>query len=179
VKALPPPGPWLHPSLVVADSVIEGYGLLAEASLTAGTVLWRLGGRIVARAEFQALLTAVQSNPEAPYLDAITVDGEHDLVLPAGSPVHFGNHSCQPNAWWADGFTVTARRDIPAGDEVTTDYATSTDHPDFVMACSCGAKACRATVTGNDWRLPELQSRYAGHWIPWLEQRIAASRRNE
>jgi SET domain-containing protein len=40
--------------------------------------------------------------------------------------VRYGNHSCDPNLWHADVVTITARRDIAAGEELTIDYAT---HP--------------------------------------------------
>jgi hypothetical protein len=134
---------------------------------------------VVTRAEFAQILAEAEASTDAPYVDAITLDGDHDLVLPPNTAVHFANHSCDPNAWWLDAVTATARRAIVAGEEVTTDYATSTDHSDFAMRCACRAESCRGIVTGDDWRLPELQVRYAGHWIPWLERRIAAGQRGE
>jgi S-adenosylmethionine decarboxylase len=39
--------------------------------------------------------------------------------------------------------------------------------------CTCGAPGCRRRVTGSDWQRPELQARYAGHFSPYLERRIA------
>ena len=42
------------------------------------------------------------------------------------------------------------------------------------MACACGAAACRGTITGHDWRRPELQRRYAGYFSRYLEKRITA-----
>jgi hypothetical protein len=29
-------------------------------------------------------------------------------------------------------------------------------------------------ITGDDWRIPQLQQRYAGHWIPYLQRLIDA-----
>ena len=60
------------------------------------------------------------------------------------------------------------------GEELTNDYATSTGDPGFTMPCRCGATECRGTVTGEDWRLPQLQERYGGHWVPVLLARIRA-----
>jgi len=34
-----------------------------------------------------------------------------------GQANHYGNHSCDPNLWWADGFTLIARRPIVAGED--------------------------------------------------------------
>ena len=67
---------------------------------------------------------------------------------------------------------LAARRDIAADEEVTNDYATSTSDPHFSMGCSCGSPLCRDTMTGNDWRLPELRQRYGDHWVPALITRI-------
>ena len=41
------------------------------------------------------------------------------------------------------------------------------------MRCDCGAADCRGVVTSEDWRRPDLQARYAGHWVPALAARIA------
>jgi hypothetical protein len=65
---------------------------------------------------------------------------------------------------------LVARRDIEAGEEVTSDYATSTGI-DYALTCNCGAAICRGTITGDDWRLPELQQRYGEHWVPALLRR--------
>jgi hypothetical protein len=43
------------------------------------------------------------------------------------------------------------------------------------MECACGADLCRGTVTGDDWRRPELRQRYGDHWIPALLARIRSS----
>ena len=72
-----------------------------------------------------------------------------------------------------DGRTVGARRDIAAGEELTLDYALFSSAPEWRMECHCGSALCRRVVTGNDWRLPELQERYAGHFSPFINVRIA------
>ena len=40
------------------------------------------------------------------------------------------------------------------------------------MECRCGTPSCRGVVTGDDWRLPELQARYAGSFSWYLAERI-------
>jgi hypothetical protein len=50
-------------------------------------------------------------------------------------------------------YTLAARRPIAAGDEVTSDYGTSTGEADFAMPWSCGSALCRGTITGNDWHV--------------------------
>jgi uncharacterized protein len=94
------------------------------------------------------------------------------LVLPPGQLNHYGNHSCDPNLWWIDAYTLAARRPIAVGEEVTNDYVTSTGSADFTLACRCGSPLCRGIITGQDWRRPELQARYGDHWVPALLNRI-------
>ncbi len=70
---------------------------------------------------------------------------------------------------------MVARRALAAGEEVVGDYATWESEPEFVLEpCRCGADGCRGRVTGDDWRRPELQARYAGHFLPFLQRRIDA-----
>jgi hypothetical protein len=65
-------------------------------------------------------------------------------------------------------------RDIPAGAELTIDYAMIDGHPAERMECSCGAQECRKIITGNDWRLRELQRRYAGYFSRYIHDRFVA-----
>ena len=138
---------WLHPGVEVRHSPISGRVLFATAPITAGTVVSRLGGQLVSGETLRELFSAAASDPGHPYIDCITVGIGLHLVLPP-------------------------RRDIAIGDELTNDYATSTDAPEFEMACSCGSLQCRGVITGNDWRRPDLRERYVEHWVPALLARI-------
>ena len=82
----------------------------------------------------------------------------------------FMNHSCDPNVWMADAVTLAARHDIVPGEELTADYALFEASEGFTVEwdCVCGSHDCRKLVTGRDWRLPELQERYAGHFLPLI-----------
>jgi hypothetical protein len=171
----PEPDCWLHPDVEVRPSLIAGRGLFARAPIAAGTVVSRLGGRLVDTAELRDLFTAAALDPARPYIDTITVGADLHLVLPPRRANGYGNHSCDPNLWWVGPFELAARHDLAEGDELTNDYATSTAQPEFVLACSCGSAACRGTVTGHDWRRPELQSRYGEHWVPTLLARMRVS----
>ena len=74
-----------------------------------------------------------------------------------------------------DEVTLAARKHVEPGEELTTDYALFELDIGSVCGfeCRCGSGVCRRTITGRDWQLPELQTRYAGHWHPTLTQRIA------
>ena len=96
------------------------------------------------------------------------------LPLAAGTIVEGPlNHSCDPNCWY-DGDALVTRRPIEAGEELTYDYATGSDDSDLVLYCHCETYRCRQIVTGDDWTIPQLQQRYAGHWATPLRRRIEA-----
>lgn len=78
------------------------------------------------------------------------------------------NHSCNPNVGVRGQITFVAMRDIPAGAELTIDYAMIDGDPEERMECSCGAKGCRKLITGDDWRNPDLQIRYQGYFSRYL-----------
>ncbi|WP_164716087.1 SET domain-containing protein-lysine N-methyltransferase [Streptomyces sp. WAC 06738] len=177
MESAPGPRCLLHPDAEVRPSAIAGTGLAARAPIGAGTVVARLGGRLVPDRELRELLDAARRSG-GPYVDTIAVTRTVHLVLPprGEQAVGFSNHSCDPTLWWDGPYTLLARRDIHTGEELTSDYATSTWDPAFVLDCACGAPECRGTVTGDDWRLPGLQARYGRHWVPGVLALIDAAR---
>lgn len=159
---------WLHDDVAVGPSAIAGRGLFATAPIPQGTAVSRLGGRLCSTAELRELL----AGPD--YVDSIAVGDDVHLLLAPGNRNRFGNHSCEPNLWWTDAYTLSTRRDIAAGEELTSDYSTSTADPQFFLRCHCESYRCRQMVTGDDWRIPQLQKAYAGHWLPSLQKLIDA-----
>jgi hypothetical protein len=164
----PPDTPWVHDAVVVRDSAIAGRGLFADDRLAEGTVVIRVGGRLVGTDELRELIDTSDV-----YVDTLTVFEDVHLVLPTATTVHYGNHSCDPTLWHVGPYEIATRRPIRRGEELTVDYATQTGAPGFSMSCGCGASACRGLVTSEDWRREDLRARYAGHWVPALEKRIA------
>lgn len=173
----PAPRCWLHLHAEIRSSSIAGTGLFARAPLAAGTVVARVGGRLLSHHELQDLLTGAALRPDGPYIDTIAVTETTNLLLPPRSEqsIGYSNHSCDPNLWWDGPYTLVARRDISTNEELTSDYATSTWDPAYAMNCVCGSLTCRETITGSDWQLPELCARYGKHWVPALLTRIAAT----
>lgn len=85
------------------------------------------------------------------------------------STFYYVNHSCDPNMWGDH----IARRDIETGEEITTDFALFSAFPNYLLEpCSCGSKHCRGRVTGDDWKMPELQGLYRGQFTPYIERLI-------
>ena len=58
------------------------------------------------------------------------------------------------------------------------DYGT-VDHDSEPMPCRCGVPTCRRLITGQDWRRPELQQKYGGHFAWFLLGKIRAGPNKE
>ena len=173
VTKAPPETLWVHPHVAVNDSGIEGKGLFATEDLPAGEIVLRLSGRLVSTDELGRLIEHANAEPSRTYVDTLTIYEDAHLVLPPGTLIHFGNHSCDPNMWHVGPFEIATRRVVDVGEELTIDYGTQSGAAGFSMACSCGSPICRGVVTSDDWRLRALQARYRHHWVPALEARIA------
>ncbi len=160
---------WTHPSLVVRPSAIEGDGLFAAEPIDAGVVIIRLGGHVVTTDELHRLFDEAA---EGEYIDTFAVGDDAHIVLPPRTTAHFGNHSCDPTLWPVGAFELATRRSVDRGQELTVDYGTISDDRTFRLPCRCESALCRGVITGEDWRLRDLQERYAGHWPPGLQDRI-------
>ena len=143
-------------------SSIEGRGLVAVAPISAGEVVAIKGGHIVDTATMQALPERLRNS------EVQIAEGFHLVALEEAEyePVMlFINHSCEPNVGFAGNIVLVAMSDIGAGEELTTDYALFDDCDDE-MPCRCGKPVCRGTISGRDWRRPELQRKY-GNYFSW------------
>src|SRR5512137_2250210 len=96
---------------------------------------------------------------------------DDDLFLastPPFDPADYVNHSCDPNCGIVGSVLLVTMRDVEAGEELCFDYAmTDTDDYDE-FPCECGTVSCRGVITGADWKLPELQSRYEGFFSSYI-----------
>jgi uncharacterized protein len=149
-------------------SAIQGRGLFAVAPIARDEIVAIKGGHIVDTDTLHAL-------PERQYNSSIQIaDAFHLAALDDDEyePVMlFLNHSCEPNVGFAGNIVLVAMRDIAADEELTTDYALFDDCDD-VMQCECGTPSCRGTISGRDWRRPELQRKYQGYFSSFLQRRM-------
>lgn len=163
------PESWLDPRLEVRSSPIHGRGTFARTGIRGGEVVIVWGGTVMSEADLRAgrarkgSVTAVE---ESIYLAGLA--GE------APDADDFLNHACDPTVWMADAVTLVTRRRVAAGEELTADYALWEADEAWVARweCQCRHDDCRRTVSGRDWRRPELQARYRGHFSPLIEARI-------
>lgn len=153
-------------------SSIAGRGIVALEAIAAGEVVAVKGGHIVDSATMFAQSEHLQNSEiqiaEGLHLMALD-DDEYEAVM------LFINHSCEPNVGFRGNTVLVARHDIAAGDELTTDYALfdGTVWPE-PLVCACGTPSCRGSITGEDWKRPELQARYGDLFSTYLLDRIAA-----
>lgn len=150
-------------------SSIEGRGLRAVEAIARDEIVAIKGGHVVDTTTLRALPERLR-NSEVQIADGFHLvaldDAEYEPVM------LFINHSCEPNVGFVGNVVLAAMRDVEAGEELTTDYALF-DLADEALACACGTASCRGTVSGDDWRDPVLQQRYAGWFSTYLADRIA------
>jgi len=83
----------------------------------------------------------------------------------------FLNHSCNPNCGIKDKVKIVAMRNIEPGEEITFDYAMS-ESSKYKMKCSCQSPNCRKIITGEDWKIKELQKKYKGFFSEYIQRKI-------
>ncbi len=160
------PNSYLSPKLQARPKT-NGHGIFAKEPLMKDEVLAVFGGVIYTWDAFMALPERERS---------LSLQVEENLFL---APEKIGdgdyvNHSCDPNAGLSGQIALVALRNIQPGEEVCFDYAMSDTTPYDEFDCECGAANCRGRVSGNDWRIPALQERYAGYFTPYVQRRINA-----
>jgi hypothetical protein len=185
-----------HPNITIGPSPLGGKGLFAKAKIYAGEVVWEdeacfdtddvLTYEQIERLDLDKRLVFLHFSYQIGEDKWSGVIDEAEAELDAS---HFYNHSCDPTTWFIDEVTMTARRDIEAGEEITFDYGTmyAFEWPEDIrkealphtIKCLCGAAKCRGKVTINDWKIPELRERYKGKWIPFIQKWIDAETTNQ
>lgn len=159
---------FLSAKTIVKSSAIHGRGLFAAEPIAKGDVVCVKGGHVFDR----SVLEQVQ-----PALGPAEIQiGENLFIGPLteeereGSMI-YSNHSCEPNIGVHGQIVFVAMRDIPAGEELTHDWA-MTDDDESSMPCRCGTATCRGVVRGKDWMRKDLQQKYAGYFSAYLAKKI-------
>ena len=158
----------LSPKTIVQPSGIAGRGLYAATPIGRGEIVSVKGGHLIDRATLERHKAVVND------ADMQIADDRFRAPLSADEfegVMMFLNHSCEPNVGVQGQIVFVAMRDVAAGEELTLDYGTI-DHDAEPMACRCGAAACRGTITGEDWRRPDLQRKYGEHFAWHLLRRM-------
>jgi uncharacterized protein len=129
----------------VRESKIHGRGLFATTNIAKNEIVAVKGGHIIAREELREItprLGPVEIQIDDNLFIAPVTDEERELSM------LYSNHSCDANIGMRGEITFVAMRDIPAGEELTHDWA-MTDDDDYSIECKCGAPNCRKILTGK------------------------------
>lgn len=173
--------------IVITNDGIHGRCWIAGEDIGEGEMIWEKGDDYVAEHEYLVTLDEFSTWDEekrkvfmalAYQVDENNLEGidETPSVPYDIMKEYFVNHSCDGNTWYEGDDLIVARRTIMKGEEITYDYALTDSHPYLrIPKCLCGISKCRSAVTGEDWKILELQQRYKGHFLPYLEKKIEAS----
>jgi len=150
----------------VRESRIQGRGVFAVSDIPAGDPI----------REYNLVREVTPSDPIDPdrgeSIEHCTYPD--DRVFLVGPPDRYFNHSCDPNAYKRFHRTtieIVARRDIPAGAEITHDYLINT-HGGSTWTCRCGAPRCRGTMPSSFFELPrQIQVEYVALLADWFVTR--------
>ena len=149
----------------------KGFGSFALVFIPKGSHIATFGGPVLQRASFMVQNADVRSR---------SIQIEHESFVagpPQREPGDSINHSCEPNCGLRNATQVITMRDVQIGEELTYDYAMSDASEYDEFACGCLAPSCRKNITADDWKRPEIQSRYEGYFSPYIERKIVASKR--
>ena len=167
-RPVPPIRCWRSPKVEVRGGALAGKGVFAVEPIAAREVVAVKAGHIVDRDEVVRLTAEIGDQ-------SLQIDNDLYLSPRTAEEVEQTsirmNHSCDANVGFRGQVIYMAMRDIAADEELCHDYAM--DRTDaYRLACGCGTAVCRGTVTGGDWRLPELQARYEGFFVEYVAEKI-------
>ena len=156
------------PKIEVRDDTLAGRGVVALEDIEKDEIVAIKAGNIITRAELaQATLDAGDL--------ALQIDDEFYLAPRRADEVEamsvFINHSCDPNVGFRGQVVYVAMRNIRAGEELCHDYAMERSD-DYRLDCHCGSPLCRGMVSGQDWKIPELQRRYGEYFSIYIRNKF-------
>lgn len=159
---------WVNPKVAVRDTKKIGLGLIATDLIPKGSTVILFGGKIMTWNEVLSLDPDMQDIPYQ-IADDLFFGIERREDLGIGERI---NHSCNPNCGFTSEMKLIAIRDIFPGEDVTMDYATCTSLDSYRLECRCDEPNCRGFVTGNDWKISEIQDRLSEYYQPYLKEKL-------
>jgi hypothetical protein len=159
---------WRSPKIEVRDNTLAGRGVVAIADIAKDEIVAIKAGNIITRAEIeQATINAgdmaLQIDDDF-YLAPRNVEEVDEMSV-------FINHSCDPNVGFRGQVVYVALRDIDSGEELCHDYAMERSD-DYLLDCRCRSPLCRGKVSGEDWKIPELQQRYGDYFSIYIRNKF-------
>ena len=93
--------------------------------------------------------------------------------VPTDNPARYLSHSCAPSCGVKNRTQVVAMQEIPAGAEITIDYAMivpkyGPELPEEQRKCLCGTEECRGQLGSFDTLPPATKEKYTGYISDYL-----------
>jgi len=160
------------PKTEVKKSNFDGLGLFAKESIEKDEIVAIKNGHIFGIKTFEELggfnsdigRATLQIADEF-FVGALNAEEIKDIML-------YLNHSCNPNVGKMGNIITVAMRNIEAGEELLSDYATYISYPKFYMECLCKAQNCRGTIGGNDWKNEAIKEKYGKYMSAYLKDKF-------
>jgi len=135
---------------IMKGNSIAGYGIYAIKNILEGEVVFQgeeRSQRMVTIKHVEKNWTDSEKENFRRYAYPV---GKETFIIWDDNPAEWApqNHSCNPNTQYV-GLNVIASRFIPAGEELTLDYATFLDEHMEPFECNCGEKNCRKVINGT------------------------------
>ena len=166
---------FINQKIALQDAGRKGVGYFAQAPIAKGEIVIIQGGRIVPNSVFDDPAYGSVAD------HCFQIEQEFHIapieILPVKlTGVFRVNHSCEPSCGFSGQITLIARRYITPREEITFDYAMTDANTDAMqcaeMHCLCGSPQCRNTITGDDWRIQELQKKYRGYFSTFVQKMV-------
>lgn len=155
--------------LAVQKSAIHGYGVFAREKIKKGKFIAELrGSKIIYKSTIYG-----QSNRYGDWIGT----GKDTWIDPIDE-FQYLNHSCDPNAGFKGARTLKlyAMRDIAPGEEITIDYSTTEEDPDFCFENDEPMHALHRKFVGPVQSLPiEVYN----HYLPYIPKNFIRTYENE
>ncbi|MFZ2188655.1 MAG: SET domain-containing protein-lysine N-methyltransferase [Candidatus Moraniibacteriota bacterium] len=164
------PFSWLSDRVVIRSTKKYGDGVFAVENIEKDEIIAIFGGHILTIDEEEEL-------PEEFRDTGLQIS--ENFVITGGKvkeDTDCFNHSCDPNAGFKGQIFLVAIKNIQKGEQVTFDYAmvlhSAKGAMTYKLKCLCGSEKCRGFTTEDDWKIPELQEKYAGYFQYFLQEKI-------
>jgi len=156
------------PKTVVRESTKGGKGLFAKEFILQGEIIAIKNGHFVDAHEANILDRelgdfSLQISDDL-FICPKTKEEIEDTAI-------FINHSCDPNIGMDGQISYVAMRNIQEGEELCLDYAMAMTTA-YKLHCNCGSAKCRKLISGEDWKLKELQNRYDKYFAWFIYKKI-------
>lgn len=166
---------WISPKVEVRDAGTKGIGTFAKEKINRGEIVIVQAGKMITDADFDNPLYT----PYAYHCFQVEKDiyiCPVELERKKFDGVFNVNHSCEPSCGFKGQITLVSMREILSGEEITYDYAMTDMGSKELgwedMTCLCGSKNCRSKISGEDWKIPELQEKYRGFFSRYIQDVI-------